>query len=242
MGRYSMELARPFADQAGVRAPMMALDVGCGTGALTAEFVRRLGAESVSACDPSLPFVENFSIRFPDVTVKHGAAEALPFADDSFDVALAQLVFHFVTDPEKSLGEMMRVTKRGGVVGACVWDMTGGMGLFKAISAAANEVEPNRSPFHARLFGTPGEIKAVFERAGLQSISEELLTIQAPYADFDDLWISLQSAAGPTADFFNSRSGDELLRLQDALFEHVGRPDGSFSISAAAWSVVGVTP
>ncbi|MCW2750992.1 MAG: Methyltransferase type 11, partial [Aeromicrobium sp.] len=92
MGRYSEPLAVRFAELAGVRAGQRALDVGCGPGALTAQLVDRLGADAVSAVDPSPSFVEAVRERFPDIDAQSGSAEQLPFLDDSFDVALAQLV------------------------------------------------------------------------------------------------------------------------------------------------------
>ena len=58
MGRYSVLLSPQLADLAGVQAGQRALDVGCGPGALTTELVARLGATSVSAADPSEPFVD----------------------------------------------------------------------------------------------------------------------------------------------------------------------------------------
>src|SRR5207237_8295718 len=57
MGRYSVLLSPQLADFAGVQRGRRVLDVGCGPGALTAELVRRVGAESVSAVDPSETFV-----------------------------------------------------------------------------------------------------------------------------------------------------------------------------------------
>ena len=57
MGRYSRALAGQFASFAGVHSGQRVLDVGCGPGALTSELVRRVGAESVSTCDPSASFV-----------------------------------------------------------------------------------------------------------------------------------------------------------------------------------------
>src|SRR5271169_2272983 len=90
MGRYSVVLSPLFADFAGVVAGRRVLDVGAGTGALTAEIVRR-GAEAV-AVEPSPEFVAALRSRLPEVEAHEAPAEQMPFADDSFDIALAQLV------------------------------------------------------------------------------------------------------------------------------------------------------
>ena len=69
MGRDSVPLAPLLADFAGVAAGQCVLDVRCGPGALTSELVRRVGAGSVSAVDPSEPFVEaamSSSAGFPE--------------------------------------------------------------------------------------------------------------------------------------------------------------------------------
>ena len=79
------------------------VDVGCGPGALTTELVRRVGADGVSAVDPSEPFVAAAKERHPGVDVRLASAEQLPFGDDEFDRALAQLVVHFMADPVKGL-------------------------------------------------------------------------------------------------------------------------------------------
>src|SRR5580765_6957376 len=114
MGRYSVPLAPAFADFAAVTAGQRVLDVGCGPGALTTELAQRLGPEAVSAVDPSEPFVAAARERLPGVAVQRAAAEELPFADDSFDASLAQLVVHFMSDPVAGLREMARVTRQGG--------------------------------------------------------------------------------------------------------------------------------
>src|SRR6188472_135991 len=128
MGRYSALLSPQMADLAGVTAGQRALDVGCGPGALTRELVSRVGAEAVSAVDPSEPFVEAVRERLPGVHVERASAERLPFADGSFDRVMAQLVVHFMADPLGGLAEMARVARPGGVVAACVWDHAGNKG------------------------------------------------------------------------------------------------------------------
>src|SRR5260221_13672993 len=130
MGRYSMQLGPAFAEFCGVEAGQRVLDVGAGTGALTAELVRR-GAQ-VAAIDPSPSFVASLERRLPGVDVQAGPAEDLPWPDESFDAALAQLVLTFMSDAPNGIEEMRRVVRPGGVVAACMWDRHG-MDMLAAI-------------------------------------------------------------------------------------------------------------
>jgi len=114
MGRYSQQLSPQLAEFTGIRAGQHVLDVGCGPGALTAELVRRVGHELVTAVDPSASFVAAAQARNPGVRVEEAAAEKLPFPNAAFDAALAQLVVHFMSDPIAGLTEMRRVTCPGG--------------------------------------------------------------------------------------------------------------------------------
>ena len=125
MGRYSTQLVAPMIELGGVEPGQSALDVGCGPGALTAGLVDRLGADAVSAVDPSEPFVAANRQRHPGVDVRRAGAEELPFPDGRFDVALAQLVVHFMTDPVAGFGEMAPCRASGRQVAACVWDHAG---------------------------------------------------------------------------------------------------------------------
>lgn len=129
MGRYSRPLATQFADLLAIgRAPVRALDVGCGPGALTAELVQRIGAEQVTAVDPSEPFLAAVHRDHPGVRVDRATAEELPYEDGTFDLVLAQLVIHFMTDPVAGLAQLARVAAPGGIVAANVWDFGGHRG------------------------------------------------------------------------------------------------------------------
>lgn len=71
------------------------------------------------------------------------AAEQLPFGDQAFDASLAQLVVHFMADPVVGLREMVRVTRKHGVVAACVWDHAGGQAPLSLFWEAARELDPD---------------------------------------------------------------------------------------------------
>jgi ubiquinone/menaquinone biosynthesis C-methylase UbiE len=142
MGRYSVPLATHFVEFAHVLPGQRAIDVGCGPGAVTGELVTRLGAEVVAAVDPSEQFVAAVRERHPGVDVRRAFAEDLPFADNEFDVSLAQLVVHFMADPLAGLGEMVRVTRPDGLVVASVWDHAGGRSPISLFWAAAREIDP----------------------------------------------------------------------------------------------------
>src|SRR4051794_20367824 len=100
MGRFSRDLAPPFADFAGVGAGERLLDVGCGSGVLTEELARRVGGENVAGADPSPPLLEACRARVPAADLQQAVAERLPWPDAAFDAALAQLVVHFMDDAE----------------------------------------------------------------------------------------------------------------------------------------------
>src|SRR5438128_355751 len=101
------------------------------------------GRVLVAAVDPSASFVAAARARNPGVDVRTASAERLPFEDRAFDAALAQLVVHFMTDPVAGLTEMPRVTRRDGVVAACVWDHGGSRGPLSLFWQAARELEPD---------------------------------------------------------------------------------------------------
>src|SRR5436309_6688943 len=184
MGRYSAPLAPRFAEFAGVAAGQRALDVGCGPGALTVELVRRLGADAVWAVDPSERFVAAARARHPGVRVERAAAEQLPFADQMFDAALAQLVVHFMTDPVAGLREMARVTRTGGTVAACVWDHAGGQGPLGLFWDAAGELDREVVNESELAGAREGHLAELFQAAGLQEINESTLTVSVEHPSF----------------------------------------------------------
>mgnify|MGYP001794190256 CR=1 FL=1 len=123
-----------FAGLAGAGTGERALDVGGGAGAVWAKLVGRLGSDAVSAGDPAESFVAAIRARFPQVDVRTAVAEELPFRDESFDLAHAQLVVHFMTDHVAGLVQMARVARPAGLVAAWLWCHGGGRHALTAFS------------------------------------------------------------------------------------------------------------
>ena len=241
MGRYSYELAPAFADFCLPTVGRM-LDVGCGPGALTAVALARLGPTAVVAVDPSPGYAEACRQRHPGVEVHCAPAEQLPFADDEFDSVAAQLVFHFVNDPTKALGEMARVTRPGGIIAAAVWDSLEGMQMLTAFWEAARTNNPE-TPEDADVlrFGRPGELASQFRTAGLEQIAETIFRVRCGYQDFDELWAGFGVGVGPAGAFLSTLSSTRRARIRDSIYDRLGQPAGPFTLEAVARVVRGKT-
>jgi SAM-dependent methyltransferase len=237
MGRYSGPLAPVFADFAGVVAGQRVVDVGCGPGALTVELVARLGADAVSAVDPSESFVVAARARHAGVDVQQAAAEELPFADDAFGAALAQLVVHFMADPVAGLSEMARVTSAGGVVAACVWDHAGGRGPLSVFWDAARELDPDVDD-ESRLAGArQGHLVELFEAAGLRDVEEGDLSVDVEHPSFDEWWEPFTFGVGPAGGLVARLDPDKRAQLRDLCREM--HPAPPFVVSAHVWATRG---
>jgi ubiquinone/menaquinone biosynthesis C-methylase UbiE len=238
MGRYSTLLSPQLADLAEVERGQRALDVGCGPGALTAELVRRLGAEHVAAVDPSEPFVAATRSRHPGVEVHLGSAEALPFEDGAFDAALAQLVVHFMTDPVGGIREMARVTRPGGTVVASVWDHAGEKGPLGLFWQVAREVTSGTVDESHLPGARNGHLVELFEAAGLKDVRQSILHARLQHASFDEWWEPFTMGVGPAGAHVASLDPDARDRLRDACRERL--PDGPFTLDAIAWAARGL--
>jgi SAM-dependent methyltransferase len=238
MGRYSRLLAPQLAGLAGVRAGQRALDIGCGPGALTAELVARLGPEAVAAVDPSEPFVAAARARYPGVNVLQASAEQLPFPDGSFDAALAQLVVHFMADPVAGLAEMARVTRRGGVVAACVWDHAGGRGPLSLFWQAARELDPDVHDESQRARTREGHLAELLAEAGLNDIEAAVLTADLEHPTFDDWWEPFTNGVGPAGSYVASLDPDGQAALREQCRGLL--PSAPFVLAARAWATRGL--
>ena len=237
MGRYSGPLAPRLLDFAGVSSAKRVLDVGCGPGALTSALVSMLGASAVSAVEPSAPFVAACRERFPGVEVAQAAAEELPFADDTFDASLAQLVVHFMADPDAGLAEMARVTRPGGIVAACVWDHAGDGGPLSAFWGIAGELD-SAVVDESQLAGArEGHLVELLQAARLREVEQTVLSVAVEHPTFEDWWEPFTLGVGPAGAYVAGLDDAALERLRERCRERFPAP---FEVVARAWAARGL--
>lgn len=234
MGRYTRSLAPVFAEAAGVTSGMSVLDVGCGPGGLTRELSERVGEENVAAIDPAPQFVAACRERHPAADVRQGVAEALPWPDAAFDAALCSLVVAFMKDAQQGIREMARVTRAGGTVAACMWDIAGGgMTMLRTFWAAVAEVDPGAAGERRRPGVTQGDLGELLRRADLGDVTEGELEARAEYADFGDFWEPFTFAVGPAGEHLASLSPERQARVRELCRNAL--PEGRFELTARAW-------
>lgn len=237
MGRYSVLLAPQMADLGRVTSGTRVVDVGCGPGALTAELVRRTGAAAVAAVDPSEPFVAAVRMRNPGIDARVAPAESLPFPNDQFDAALAQLVVHFMRDPVAGIREMARVTRTAGVVGACVWD-TMGRGPTTEFWLAAREIDPSVADEGSRAGVKEGHLAQLFRSAGLRDVEASELWIKLDLQSFESWWGPFELGVGPLGVYVARL--DEARRTELRERCRARMPSGPFVHEVRAWAARGV--
>jgi len=151
-----------LAEAADINADERVLDVAAGNGNATLAAARRFARVTSTDYVPAL--LEKGSRRAQaeglEVSFEVADAEALPYADASFDAALSTFGVMFAPDHGRTARELIRVTRPGGRIGLASWTPEGFIGrLFKVIGAHVPPPVGLRSP---ALWGTGAHMEALF--------------------------------------------------------------------------------
>jgi SAM-dependent methyltransferase len=250
MGRFSRLLANQFLDFAGLIDAGRVLDAGCGTGALSAELLRRTERAQVVGIDFSPVYVAHASesTKNPRAAFEIGDLTSLSFADDSFEQVYSQLVLQFVPNTGLAMRELVRVTKPGGCLSAAVWDSRGGLTFYRVFLDTAAMVDSSAEELRKRTFTRPltrpGELARAWEEAGLEDRRAGEITFRTEFSSFDDYWAPFDGDDGPYAAYLRSVTTDIRNKIKDAVRRAYldGEEDGPRSYTATAWVVTGKKP
>jgi SAM-dependent methyltransferase len=244
IGRWSRRIAPRFLAWLDAPRGQRWLDVGCGTGALTAAIVEQTGAVSVAGVEPSEGFLATATQRLgARAHLRRGTAAQIPLPDAATDVTVAGLVLNFTPDPAAALAEMVRVTAPGGTIAAYVWDYAEGMQLIRRFWDAARVLDDRAAALdEAQRFPLcrAAALAALFNGAGLQRVQTGALEIETPFVDFDDCWLPFLGGQGPAPAYAMGLDDAARTRLRDEFRARLPvQPDGAIVLSARAWAVKG---
>lgn len=246
MGRWSRAIARDFVTWLDVASGAHWLDVGCGTGALSATILELADPASVTGIDPSEAFVATAreQVDDPRASFLHAGIDSLPTPESGFDVVVSGLVLNFIPDPGTAVATMASRLNPGGQVAAYVWDYVAGMEFLRYFWDEAVEIAPEAHQLdEGRRFSIsrPEALTATFEAAGMVGIETRALEIETHFRDFADYWQPFLGKTGPGPALVASLDETRREALR-ARLEHRLRsaPDGSIRLRARAWGIRGM--
>ena len=185
-------LSRTLIEEAGVAAGKSVLDIGGGSGEPSLTIAPVVGSSgSVTYTDPAAGMVraarEEAKRRgLSNIEFHQCSVEQIPFADDSFDVAVSRLSAMFFPDVLRGLREVLRVVKPNGVVSFLVWTGKEFNPFFTVVTEILDrfvqaEPEEEDAPTAFR-FAAPGKLAKLLQQAGATSVTERTFefSIEAP--------------------------------------------------------------
>lgn len=242
IGRWSRLVAPPFVSWLNIPAGQRWLDIGCGTGALSAAILDHCSPALVAGIEPSEGFLKVASQNLAGRVVLHqGSAASIPLADATIDVVVSGLVFNFIPDQPAALAEMARVASNNGTIAAYVWDYAEKMELIRLFWDAAITLTPAaRALDEAQRFPIcrPEALIAQFRRAGLHKPEVLAIEVPTPFASFDAYWQPFLGGQGPAPAFVMSLDEPARQQLRAQLRPHLPiQADGSIALTARAWAI-----
>jgi len=209
-----------------LRAGQKVLDVAAGNGNVTLAAARRWCEVVSTDYVPALlergrerATAERLAIEF-----RQADAEALPFADASFDVVVSTFGVMFTPNQDKAATELLRVCKRGGKIGLANWTPEGFIGqLFKTIGKHMPPPAGVKSP---ALWGTGSHITELFG-AQTSSIQLEPRNFVFRYRSAQHWLDVFKTYYGPVLKTFGALDPQAQAALTDDLFALIKRFDRS---------------
>lgn len=243
MGRWSRRVAPLFLSWLAAPQGGRWVDLGCGTGALSAAITASCKPKSVMGLDTAEPFMQVAAREVPAGTFRVGDIMATGLPDGSFDVAVSGLVLNFTQDPGLALREMRRIVRPGGQVAAYVWDYAGHMQIMRRFFDGARRVDPGAAAYDDGVNAPicrPGPLREALEGAGLTEIEVTALDLTAAFVDFDEYWAPFMGGTGSAPKYVASLDDAMRSRVREAVRAMLPTgPDGEILLAVRAWAARG---
>ncbi|MEU4622692.1 methyltransferase domain-containing protein [Actinoplanes sp. NPDC023801] len=234
-------------DAAGVTAGMRVLDVGAGSGTVAGLACERDAVVTGVDAEPSM--VELAARRVPAAAFQQAVLPDLPFADDAFDVAVANFVLNHVGAPAAVLSGLRRVVRPGGRVAVTIWPqpLPEAQRLWDEIFDAAGVVRPTDLPRLApeHDFGrTPSGLADLMSAAGLADTGGRTVA-WTQHISADAWWNGPAAGIGLKGHLLRRQTPETITRIRaeyDARTAPYRSADGMLALPTAAVLGVGIVP
>ncbi|HKR99852.1 MAG TPA: class I SAM-dependent methyltransferase, partial [Candidatus Dormibacteraeota bacterium] len=234
IGRWSRPVAVAFLDWLALPGGLRWLDVGCGTGALTAAVLDRCRPEQVTGVDPSPAYIEWAASQVVDGRADFQLGDATTLPGGAVDVVVSGLSINFVPDVPAAL-DAMRNAAPAGTVAAYVWDYADRMEMLRQFWDAVVTLDPASRNLDERVrfpICNPERLEAAWQTAGFANVRTSAIEVPAHFDDFDDLWQPFLAGQGPAPGYVSSLDVSARERLRERLRAQLPvEPDGAINLS-----------
>jgi ubiquinone/menaquinone biosynthesis C-methylase UbiE len=227
MGCWSRAVGELFLDWIAVPPQLEWLDVGCGTGIFTELVATGWQPSRVTGVDPAQAQIDLAAAKVRDARVafRTADAQALPFADASFDAVTAALVVNFVPDRTKALSEMRRVVRPSGVVAGYVWDFAANASPSGPLRAGMRRAGIEAPEVPGTQDSTEARLRSLLAEAGFRDIAMRSMTVKSSYSDFEDFWEAQTPGYNPISKVIAGLESSTREQLRQAVRAEVGAVD-----------------
>jgi len=248
-------LTRALIEQARIAPGQSVLDVAGGSGEPSLTIAQAVGPSGFVMCTDAIAEMvavaerEAFERGLKNMQFRQCTADSLPFADESFDVAVSRLGVMFFPDPVAAVREMLRVIKPGGRVALAVW----GKSELNPYSYVVTNVVSRYVPAtpvapdapDAFRFAEPGKLAGVLKDAGAIDVTERVVKFDmaAPLSP-EEFWDMRSEISESLREKLKTLSSEDRGRLADEVQEAVREffPDGQMRFPAQMLIVSGAKP
>jgi len=245
MGPWTRAVGAVFLDWIAAARSKRWLEIGCGTGLFTELLVDIAKPAEAIAIDPSAAQIRETATKAvaKRVDFRVADAQALPFENQEFDLAVSALVINFIPDPARAMLEMKRVVRPGGLIAGYVWDFLGELNVARHVQTPLRQINPSLPKVTGADNTRMETLVSLFSDAGLENVASRPIEVEVTFPSFDAYWQRYMDNPSPQSAYIKALPAPDFAKLQETV--RLGMPirgDGTITFAARANAVKGSVP